>query len=290
MKANDIIEVYKTRFKKISKHYQNLLEDFDAKDIHHFRLEIKKLRAFIRLINSSATQHQCKIPGDVKSFYNLAGNIRNLQIHQQRMNALSKDLLFEAPHKYLLYLSEEEKLLHQQAREKAANLSFKNFESKLIDEAPGKLTGETINSFFKKNEMRLDEIISLSFIPDDGLHEVRKIMKDLMYNLNFTKSTASSVLRELRFMDTMTSTLGDFHDLCVGLSLLNSVYVTRMTEEDETRILNEIRNQLQLRKDDMKTEIVELLKNARQKNESNNRSQKQNEPVVFEFADNKHHV
>lgn len=51
MKSDNIINIFDKRFKKIKKHFNNLPEDFELGDIHSFRLERKKLRAFIRLIN-----------------------------------------------------------------------------------------------------------------------------------------------------------------------------------------------------------------------------------------------
>lgn len=267
MKAGDIIDVYKTRFKKLSKYYHNLPGDFGANDIHHFRLEIKKLRAFIRLINISPGQHQHKIPKGLKSFYNLAGNIRNLQLHQHRIIKLSNDLLLEAPGMYLQYLHKEEKAMRKQARQIAENLSFKDFQNKLIEEAPERLTKDTQNDFIQKNRIRLHEILTLPFYADEALHEVRKILKDLVCNFNYISVDTNAAypgLQELKSMEAMTSALGDFHDLCVGLSLLSSLYVTRIAGMGEAKVLNELRIQLQSRKDVMKTAVIELLTQLKQ--------------------------
>ena len=55
MKSDVIINAIDKRFKKVKKYYNKLLEDFEIEQIHGFRLEMKKLRAFIRLINTNIT-------------------------------------------------------------------------------------------------------------------------------------------------------------------------------------------------------------------------------------------
>lgn len=128
MKAEDIIDGYKTRFKKLSKYYNKALEDFAANDIHHFRVEMKKLRAFMRLINLTNSVKQHKIPKQLKSFYNIAGNIRNLQLHEPRIANLSSDLFIQSPTSYLQFLQEEEKSMKKKARQIADDISLKDFE------------------------------------------------------------------------------------------------------------------------------------------------------------------
>lgn len=268
MKPGEIIEVYKTRFKKLLKYYHNLLEDFEAKDIHHFRLEMKKLKAFLRLISVTFGDHHYKIPKDLKLFYNLTGNIRNLQLHRKRIIDLCNDLLLEIPAEYLQYLDDEERALKKQARQTAKDLSIKDFENKLIGEVPGKLTKAAQSDFIQKALTRFNELLALSFYTDEALHEIRRIIKDLMYNSKYIglDSVMASFpgLRGLKAMNVVTATLGDYHDLYISLSLLNAPNVTGITGADETEVLNELRIQLQLRKDVMKIEIIELMKQLNQ--------------------------
>lgn len=261
MKPGEIIDVYKTRFKKLLRHYHNLLEDFDPNVIHHFRLEIKKLRAFVHLIYVEKEDHHSKIPKDLKLFYNLSGNIRNLQLHQNRIKHLCNDLLLEIPAVYLQCLDDEEKGLKKQARQMAKNISIKDFENKLIEEVSGKITRKMQNDFIQKNLTRFHELLALSFYTDEALHEVRKIMKDLMYNVKYLEAGGLiPSLPGLKSMNAITTILGDYHDLCISLSLLNSTYVTEITDANQAHVLNELKIQLQVRKDVMRIEIIELLK------------------------------
>ena len=64
-------------------------------------------------------------------------------------------------------------------------------------------------------------------------------------------------------MQSSTQALGDFHDLCVALFLLSDAYLERAANRDEAEILNELKTQLQLRKETMKEEIIESLRPIR---------------------------
>ena len=150
MKANAIKDAYQTRFEKLSKYYYSTLEDFKLNAIHHFRVEMKKLRALIRLVNLSDIEHQNKIPKPLKSFYNIAGNIRNLQLHRQRVVNLCKNLSMELPSLYLEFLKQEEESMQKEARQIAVNISLKDFEKKLLGKVPDQLTKEVRTAFVEK--------------------------------------------------------------------------------------------------------------------------------------------
>src|SRR5574337_559845 len=268
MKTDDIIDVYEISFKKLSKFYNKALVDFEANDIHHFRVEMKKLRAFIRLINFTNSGKQHKIPKQLKSFYNITGNIRNLQLQELRIVNLSNDLFIQSPTSYLQFLQEEEKSMKKKARQIADDISLKDFEKKLIKERPDQLSKESKNVFVQKRKLRLEELLTLPFYYDEGLHEIRKILKDLMYDYkcleNSSVAELPSGINEVKAMQTLTTALGDFHDLCVASFLVSSVYIDRMENTDEIEIINDLKAQLQLRKENMKTEIIIRLQSLKQ--------------------------
>jgi CHAD domain-containing protein len=70
---------------------------------------MKKLRAVIRLINTNISEKKkIKIDRKIKSVYNKTGNIRNLQLHQQRVSHLCDEMLLEKPVLYLQLLHDVE--------------------------------------------------------------------------------------------------------------------------------------------------------------------------------------
>lgn len=263
MKASDIADVYKTRFKKISKYYHKLLEHFGANDIHHFRVEIKKLKAFIRYVNLAMPEQQQKIPKELKKLYSIAGNIRNLQLHQRRLTNLTDDLLMESPSFYLQHLADQEQKMQKEARRIAEKISIKDFEKKLVDSVPDDVDKSIKNVFVHVNRQRLEALLSLPFYYDEALHDIRKVLKDLMYDYKYLTASIDveipSGVASLKAMEQLTSALGDFHDLCIALFLLSPVYLDQTPLGAESDKLNELKAQLKLRKEAMKDEIVRSL-------------------------------
>ena len=64
------IETIHGQFKKVRNHYYKLLEGFELEEIHDFRLEMKRLRSFVRLLNTNITDtEKLKVPEALNTFY-----------------------------------------------------------------------------------------------------------------------------------------------------------------------------------------------------------------------------
>ena len=116
MKKRKTAPVIKHRFNKINKALAKITVDFGSKDIHDFRVEFKKMRAFLRLAASDQATG-----GRLHHFFQIAGFIRNLQLQQQRIGEEweNKD---HPPQSYLDVLNAEKsariELAKNYAREK----------------------------------------------------------------------------------------------------------------------------------------------------------------------------
>ena len=258
MEQNQVIEKYRSLFKKLSTYYHKVIRDFDMDDIHDFRVEIKKLKAFIRLMNIATPNEQHKLPGSLKSFYNVIGNLRSLKLHQQRIKSLCEQLAVEEPANYLKELSKQKKYWRKTALQIAEDLSLKDFENKLVDNTSENIKEEVINNFVVKYKNKLEYLISLRFYVDQTLHDIRKALKDIMYNWSYVQSAAGILLpgewHELKSIESAASKLGDFYDLCVSIQLLH-LYFSAETDQDEKTVLGKLEAHLELQKTELKTEI-----------------------------------
>jgi CHAD domain-containing protein len=101
---------------------------------------MKKLRAVIRLINTNISEKKkIKIDRKIKSVYNKTGNIRNLQLHQQRVSHLCDEMLLEKPVLYLQLLHDVENKQKEKAERIADKISNNRFRKKIMDSVPDKL-------------------------------------------------------------------------------------------------------------------------------------------------------
>ena len=263
MKSNKIKSIFNNSLKKTSKHYCNLLEDFELEEIHDFRLEIKKLRAFIRLVNTEATKKMSiKIKRRIKTFYNTTGKIRNAQLHKQRIIQLSMTLSLEAPETYLELLNEEGIKEKRKARLDAKEISFLRFKRTLIRSMPEELTTASVQYFTTQKRNELLAFLTLSVYDDETLHNIRKILKDILYDWTYIMTYLASGFPEYLVhkenIESLATKLGDFHDLCVALSFLTPVYIDQIISEAEKDVLMVIKRRMEWEKYNTKEQIALL--------------------------------
>src|SRR5450631_361805 len=74
-------EIFAERLEKLNKYLHKTGGRFRAKPIHSFRLEVKKLRSFLKMITVSV--NTMSIPKRLKKLYKLLGKIRLIQLQRQ---------------------------------------------------------------------------------------------------------------------------------------------------------------------------------------------------------------
>jgi CHAD domain-containing protein len=272
MKSEEIISALDKRFKKVEKHYNKSFEDFELEEIHGFRLEMKKLRAFIRLINTNIPGYRkIKKERKIKSFYNTTGNIRNLQLYQQRVSHLCYNMLLEKPVQYLQLLHNEENKQKKKAGRIADKISFNHFQKKIIDLVSDKLNTQSVQAFVIQKKHTLLELIFLLDYSDEAMHEIRKVLKDLLYDWKYISSYVSPAFPAWftykKNIEVFTDKLGEFHDLCIALYFFKPVYIDKNADEKEKKILLTLRQKLEETKGEMKEEISTLLNHVKQEME-----------------------
>ena len=268
MKANKIINLFNNSLKKTCRHYNNLLEDFEQAEIHYFRLQIKKLRALIRLVNTEvAKERSIKINKETKTFYHTTGRIRNLQLHKQKIIQCAITLSFDPPVTYLELLNEDEAREKKRARTEAEEISFSHFKKNLVGSVPQQLKAPSIQYFtiLKRNELLA--LLSLSVYDDETLHNTRKILKDILYNWSYINPYLASVLPgyfvQKQNIESLANQLGDFHDLCVAQCFLTPVYIDQVIGKAEKDNLTVLKRRIDWEKYNLKEEMISLFESIK---------------------------
>jgi CHAD domain-containing protein len=243
MKQKKIAAVINKRFKKTDKVFCKIISGFEMESIHEFRTEIKKLRAFFRLLNVEINDDsKLKIPKKMKAFYGYAGTIRNLQLQLKNIFAYSQYIATET---YIDYLKKIIEKWEGNAIEfTGPENNFYRDEKKIIQNLPGKLRKASVKKFLRN---KMNELASLvKDLPDDDvLHSIRKLLKDILYNWAFIKRYCKllpSVFSEEEKIKSFTELLGLFLDKRIGINLLETY--CRDCEENGLFIEKEI-NELQ---------------------------------------------
>lgn len=262
MKVGDNIHGH---LKKLKHSYNKLLHQFDIDVIHDFRLEIKKLRAFMHLINAGAAEDKkLKIKGTLKAFYNSTGEIRNLQLHRQHVTNLCDGLYLEVPEIYLKKLHQEETKYQKVACGLSKKVSFKRFEKWLINAIPEKVQATTVKDFIIQSRTALLNLIPAAGSNEEALHQIRKVLKDLVYNQEHIHLQAPfllpAFLADQKKAADLAVTLGDFHDLCITLTYLETFSKAHSDLAGEQPVLNVLKEEWEVRKNEIRHEALTALR------------------------------
>ena len=117
MTQQETIHTIKSYFEKIQASFDVAIAYLDAEDIQAFRIEVKKLWAFLHLVSNGA---KVKPPRRLHVFYRMVGVIRNLQLQEQRIRGA---FLYQSciPQTYLNLLAIETAAAIRCARKFAAD-------------------------------------------------------------------------------------------------------------------------------------------------------------------------
>lgn len=200
---------------------------FEMECIHDLRTSVKKLRALLRWAGKGQDK---KLTGGSKCLYSIAGEIRNTQVlfgHLDERGIRPAGLvawmglhlaLLEGRWLYIYRPSTLKRLLKKVKRSR-----FKEVDEAELDEW---LTE-------KQGEVRM--LLIDPTLPDEQLHEVRKIYKDMQYVLEWhDKREASGDRRKrLEVIKKIGALAGDFNDRRIGLSLLYAYREEWHADSDE---------------------------------------------------------
>jgi CHAD domain-containing protein len=261
MDRKQIDEVIDTRFKNLNKMLPKVLEHFDNESIHSFRLETKKLRAFLRLCSIQLIEtNELRVPKKLKRFYGYIGIIENLQLQQQKINPLlnTNDNSCNNCKSYLQLLQAEEQYWKVQAKSLLNDGdNFIDEHDVVINSLPYKLSKETLKKFNEKKSQELNELMS-SFNKDETLHRIRKIINDLIYNWSYIEVYSPLLPMRLARHENLvcfSELLGKFRDVAIALNLLQSTLRDSEKNNPETPYLEKMETEWQSEKEQIKEKI-----------------------------------
>jgi CHAD domain-containing protein len=220
------------QYRKLKKHIKKVAEDFDMETIHQFRVEYKKLRAFLRMLSQQqATAGEIKTSKTLKRAYTVSGSIRDLQLQQQRIQEAAKQEQ-KKPQAYLTLLQKEidslKPELSETLLENPVNESKKKTDATIPDEFPL----DSFKNFVQKKWTAVHAIIISDHFSDDNVHLVRKNLKDLFYDLKLYKGMEHEILsisilkgKDEKYFTQLLEELGHFQDRCTAIALLRSYWL-----------------------------------------------------------------
>lgn len=264
MKAKEIKKIISGRFKELNKSCDKVRKKFAAKDIHKFRTDVKKLRAFIRLISFSPDKPVKKpLPKELRKLYGITGEIRDSQLQLERI---------KNTHQNNVELKEYADLLNSIIRNNRKKLKKKlsgnllaASEKKIIKRLPEAFDMKRIVDFAQDKINKMEVLRQTRNNEDDDIHSIRKNLKDVMYavqmiddSLKPSFPTVFSGADDKNKMEQLSDQLGLFTDMSAALSYTEPGYIKKVNADEKKQLLL-LRTQWLKRKQEIREAVLKEL-------------------------------
>jgi CHAD domain-containing protein len=230
--------ILKHKAKKIERLCENIAPGFDHDTIHQLRVETKKLRAVMRLINTDNENEPLKLPKRFKRLYHIVGAIRDAQLEQKRITGWGISLP--------LYTDNLAVNIDRQKQEWEKYYS-KKVTAKLIariDDYPfTDLNPDILHYFFSKGLEKIAGISSKKVHTNDQIHTMRKLVKDMLYTAKFAEKKwphgyEKIAVLPLSALNDLSTIIGDYNDARIMLEHLSSFSSNTMTQGEKDTMLH----------------------------------------------------
>ena len=188
------------------------------KVIHALRLEVKHLEAFLELMtiqNNFGTRPG--IPNRLEKLYHEAGRVRKFGLETKAIRTITVQNRLTKPTLYLKQLNFSKEKSGKKLRKKRKQ--YPVFKPRDFARHPGaRLTSETWRDYMAGRASSILDLLKQDILSDvRSLHELRKILKSILYVLPVSKKEVKPVRVFLqtrkRFMESVESTIGSMHDI-----------------------------------------------------------------------------
>ena len=260
MKRAYLAEVIKKHGRRIKKYGELLPGSFETETIHELRIEYKKLRAFIRLLQMDvdASRHLAISPA-FKAVYHAAGKVRDLQLFLPQV-ILQAEKENTSLRNYIQQLQQQLFKSKEALVEAVEKMEEGHVINKITHDLPSALEDAAIRKFIHLKVASV-QVILLALEKDKEFHTIRKQLKDIIYNIRIFQSDwgisfpIAAWRSEKRLNDTATM-LGDFNDRCIAFSFLSEDIIDTLPEEEKS-ILKTWRTTILQEKEAFKQRAVE---------------------------------
>jgi len=218
MKKETFRKVLKDDLEQIGQYCHSIDKKFDGEKIHQLRLQAKKARALMRLIALQTGNAELKFSRRIKELYRLAGIMRDHQL-------------------MLLEIDDNIPELGKWLRHNIGVAQHKwqdNYKPKVISRFADKMDDlvkavdiGTAEKFFRQRCKIIRKTITDPAPEDEALHELRKLLKDMMYVASFCEEHWPKAYQRLeRFpladLKPLSTIAGDYNDHTNRISFLYS--------------------------------------------------------------------
>jgi CHAD domain-containing protein len=247
MRQKRIADVIRRHYKNLTSISHVLSGKFAGEDVHAFRVEVKELRAMLKLAGSCrrgrgkpgrpGTVKLIMLPDRLHSFYGMTGIIRNLQLQRRSLSDFANKGPQELPAscgavldgRIATAISLAQLCLDQKQPFEKVDQLLEVLPERITAAAGRKFVRREMKSFLSLPDDHLSAAnVNRAFAraaDEERLHLFRKSLKDLLYAWPYLSKGAREEIRPMGFsskkaVKLLAELLGDFRDTCLRLQLL----------------------------------------------------------------------
>lgn len=208
--------------------------------VHDFRVAVKKERAMLRLMSVNKDR-QIKISNDLKNIYKKSGDVRELHvllINNKKRRIFSR---FQTNQ-----WRQRIKARSAELKDWMKNISLTDGRKYIIHQLPVRLSLRDIEFYFSEKLKEIKSLLSLDRINATIMHNIRKLIKDLLYCAQILEAEAryrlpSSVWSRERqeYFSRIASDLGEYHD-----RFMETTFLEKKEKQTMNKELQKIKKQL----------------------------------------------
>ncbi len=249
------------RFNKTEHALHKIIQDFTEDHIHDFRVEIKKLKAFIRLISYNVPDPSASgFPKPLNKLYKALGSLREWQIQNQNLVKAAGELQYTKPLACVHKINRKADSSKHRVMALIHSLpDVKKMMDRIKNNGPDELRPASIIRFIQTKIQAVQVLLQSGKEDDESMHDIRKKIKDVQYVLSGLDKTGETdePSSPLASVQEVSAKLGDYHDLCVALVLLRKELKTQRKETDEKKLLRKIKDNWQAEKLKLRRQTIQ---------------------------------
>jgi CHAD domain-containing protein len=242
MERKEIESIIKLYFDRLKTLLGLIEKDFNPEAIHKFRVQVKKIRAFLRLLdNELQGSGHLKLPKKLKALYLFAGKVRDMQLYLTTLN--NEFPGSDKPDEYLALLERELKGYKKELLHAGNKTLLSKTEEIITGKLPHQLSQENIKRFLQQKEAFANLLLSSVTATDEDLHLARKNIKDVLYLVKILKEEADHSVIDLMFPDNtvtkaekLAAQLGLFIDFCTAVSFIKPAWLNEINKREQEQL------------------------------------------------------
>ena len=238
MKPDKIRKIIGEKIKEVKKLGKKVDNNFEKDTLHEFRVAVKSLRSFLRLLRMDKEQVP-KMPGKFKRLYHITGAIRDAQLELDHIAAGKTSLPVYT-----------DKLRNDISRQKAewgkhySDKVFRKMKKRLAGYEYDTLSPDALAAFHNMKVAGVKKLGKSGTATNAEVHSIRKQVKDILYTTKLAQKKWKPALAQMPpvpvdELDQIATMIGGYNDERIQLEHLSSFH-SPDTELAELLAINKI--------------------------------------------------